>query len=785
MLCSAATAEQPSGHADYRRPEVAADDFGGGMSDAGARSSWLGSLFRRHGVARGDIAGGLTAALVLPAIEGSYGLLAFAGLGAEQAAHGFLLGACCAGVASIATTLAGGRGPMLSGSSAALALLLASLLGWLIADLRFRGADGRPFLPLVMAFVAFGLVLAGVMQVVLAKLKLGGLVRYVPYPVHAGYMNGVAVVMIGAMLPHLLGLPLGTTLAQWQQAHLLAPVIALVALYLALRAPRWTHRVPPYLTALLAATLLHHLLALTPLAAGLGPLFQAPSFDWPGLDTMAPLGDHFSSGLLRDMLGPLLLFAAAVAMMSTLQTALAGSTIDELTHIRRDGEKELLAQGVANIAVGLIGALPSAGSTTRSKINLDAGGQTSMSRVVFGGGLLLALAYGLQYMSLVPMAAIAGVFCAVGFTLIDEWTRRATSVLWTQSLKWRAPSMLLQSYLVMLLVAGVTVFVSLALAVVLGTLVAMVLFIRSNVKRPVRQVAHGDRRRSRKVRPEADSDRLHREGKRIAVIELDGALFFGTAEAADEQIEHLISESEYIILDFGRVTDVDASGARVLLHAATAVRRAGKHFLLAGLAARDAPTRLIRDMDVHARLTDAQFFPDVDRALEFAEDRLLEASGGSTPAGEALTLQQTLLGSRLDADETAVLAPLLQERSFSKGEVVFRRGEPADAMYVSLRGQIGIWLPADEQSGAAGRRMVSYAPGVVFGEMGLLQGQARSADAIAEDDALVLELPRENYELLAREHPALLGKLLLSLGLLLASRVRALTDELEAAQTVR
>ena len=81
--------------------------------------------------------------------------------------------------------------------------------------------------------------------------------------------------------------------------------------------------------------------------------------------------------------------------------------------------------------------------------------------------------------------------------------------------------------------------------------------------------------------------------------------------------------------------------------------------------------------------------------------------------------------------------------------------------------------------------MVSYAPGVVFGEMGLLQGQARSADAIAEDDALVLELPRENYELLAREHPALHGKLLLSLGLLLSSRVRALTDELEAAQTVR
>jgi len=108
-------------------------------------------------------------------------------------------------------------------------------------------------------------------------------------------------------------------------------------------------------------------------------------------------------------------------------------------------------------------------------------------------------------------------------------------------------------------------------------------------------------------------------------------------------------------------------------------------------------------------------------------------------------------------------------------------------MCVSLQGQIGIWLPADEHEGGTGRgrRMVSFAPGVVFGEIGLLQGRPRSADAIAEEDALVLELPRAQYEEIAAEHPVLLGKLLLNLGLLLASRVRALTDELEATQSAR
>lgn len=757
------------------------------MSNVAERSSWWGSLLHRHGVARGDLAGGLTAALVLPAIEGSYGLVAFAPLGPDFAPIAFLLGACTAAIASVISFAAGGRGPLLSGSSAALALLMSALIAALIADPRFLGADGRPFLPLLLAFTALGLVLAGLMQVIVARMKLGGLVRYVPYPVHAGYMNGVAVLMVVAILPYLLGLRAGSEPLDWTQTQLLAPVVALAALLIAMRAPQWTRRVPPYLTALLAATGLHHLLALTPLAGALGPLFDPPSFRWPELDVMAPLADRIGDGLLLDTIGPLLLFAAAIAMMSSLQTALAGSTIDGLTRKRRDGERELLAQGMANVAVGIVGALPAAGSTTRTKINIDAGGTSGMSRLIFGVALLLALVFGLRFMSLVPMAAIAGVFVAVAVSLVDEWTRRASGVLWRQSFKRRLPLSLAQSYAVMLLVAGVTVFVSLALAIAVGTVVAMVLFIRSNCKQPIRQVAHADRRSSRKVRPAAETELLRSHGSRIALVELDGALFFGTAEAVDEQIEKLAQTSDYIVIDFARVSDVDASGARVLLHAADAVNRAGKHLLLAGLSQRDPRTRIIRDMDVHDWLADAQFFPDADRALECAEAQLLATLSPAAQAGVPLALGQTLLGAGLRDEELALLESMMIERRFAKGEAVFRRGEPGDAMYVSLQGPIGIWLPPahDPDVAGDGRRMVSYAPGVAFGEIGLLQDRPRSADAIAEDDALVLELPRAQYERLAAEHPALLGKLLLNLGLLLSSRVRALTDELEAAQSAR
>ena len=126
------------------------------------------------------------------------------------------------------------------------------------------------------------------------------------------------------------------------------------------------------------------------------------------------------------------------------------------------------------------------------------------------------------------------------------------------------------------------------------------------------------------------------------------------------------------------------------------------------------------------------------------------------------------------------------ERRVAKGEAVFRSGDPGDSMFVLLQGQVGIWLPGGqtEDDAALGRRLISFAPGVVFGDMGLLAGAARSADAIAESDALMLELQREPYERLVAEHSAVFGKLLLNISLLLASRVRSLSDELQAAHAV-
>ena len=272
------------------------------VSSVGVQRRWWESLLQRGGTARGDLSGGLTTAVVLLVVEGSYGLIAFARLGPEQAQIGFVLGVCTAALSSAVTAAVGGRGPLLSGSSAALALLVPALVGTLIVDLDFsqqmhsrscrccclrsfrrgpRGCDAGAGLPR-----------RGWRLSSLCSLSRS-----------CGFMNGVAVLMVMAMLPHWLGLPAGQGAADWRNAQPLAPLVALTALVLAVRPPQWTRRVPSYMTGLLAAVALHHLLALTPLAGMLGPLFDPPRFQWPGVDVVAPLFERLGDGSVRTRCG--------------------------------------------------------------------------------------------------------------------------------------------------------------------------------------------------------------------------------------------------------------------------------------------------------------------------------------------------------------------------------------------------------------------------------------------------------------------------------------------------
>ncbi|HSV69020.1 MAG TPA: SulP family inorganic anion transporter [Methylibium sp.] len=738
-----------------------------------------------RGVLRADLIGGGIAAAVMLAIEGSYGMIALAPLGPGLIPYGFMMGIYTSALANLVMALTGARGPLLTGTSAPLALLVPPLLAGLMLDERLRRPDGSPDTALLLAFLVIGVVLAGLTMAAVGALRAGRLIRYIPYTVHAGFTAGVALVMVFAITPQVLGLPLGTAAAAgWAQARPGAVAVALVTLWVAVRPPRWTLALPRFLTALLVGAALQ--LALAAVApAALGPVLGKVELALLAGDAVPALRALVEADLWRPHAGLLLQFAVAVVLIGGLQSMLAAAMVDSLIRQRSDSGRVLMVQGLVNVAVGLGGGLPSAGAASRSKLNLDAGSIGALSRVAFALALVLAAGVGAGLLQHLPLAVVAGLFLATAWSLVDPWTRQATAHLLRGLRAGSVPRALLANYAVMATVTLVSGFVSLAHGIAAGVLLAMVNFVRANSRHPIRAVASGAQRRSLKVRDAAANALLAAQGERIALVELDGALFFGTADLVATELGRVGRQAEDIVVECRRLTEVDASGARILVQAADDLRRAGRRLRFASLDAAGEPAALVREMDVHGTLADSDFLPDADRALEAAEDALLaRLAPPPTAAAGPLRLADTLLGSGLAPDELAALQAVLVERRCAAGEMVFRRGDAGDALYVALAGEIGIWLAPADGRGAA-RRIVSFAPGVVFGEMGLLQGQRRSADAVAAEDAVLLELSVAALERLAAERPTLHAKLLRNLSRQLADRVRGLTGELQAAWSLR
>lgn len=737
--------------------------------------------------ARGELVAGALAGVVMLAIEGSYGLIALAPLGSAYTPLAFVCGVLTAVLANAAMALSGSRGPLLGGSSAPLALLAPPLLVALLARPELTGADGRPDTGLLFALMSLGVLLAGVLMVLSWALRVGRAVRYVPYPVTAGFTCGVALLMTLAIAPVALGLAPGQAklVQAIPMAKPLALLVSLATLAVALRPPRWTRRVPRYLVALVAGTVLHYALAAALGSASLGPLLGRLPTDALPTTPLASLQQWRAHGeLIAAVLPVLLQFALAVVAVSSLQSLMAASVVDGLLRQRGDGERVLAVQGLANLVTGIGGGLPVGAALSRTKLAMDAGARGPLSRVAFAAALALAVTVGAVVLQHLPLTVIAGLFLASAWGLVDAWARHAAAQLVRALRAWQRPAPgLTMDFAVMLTVALTSALLTLAHGIALGVVLAMVAFIRKQSRAPVRATGFGDRRRSLKVRGTAASHLLQAHGRRIAVIDLDGALFFGTADVVTHAVEAAAREAEIVVVDFRHVNDLDVSGARGLAQAADELRQRGGHLLFASLDAQRSWARLLRDADAHGLWTEADFLPDADLALERAEDLLLARLSPLPDADRQLTLAETQLAAGLQAGECELLASMLVERRYAAGAAIFRRGDAGDALYVAVRGDVEIWLPASAAHCA--RRLVAFAPGVVFGEMAALQRQPRSADAIAGHDVVLLELGRAALDRLERDHPALLARLLLNLNLQLAQRVRSLSDELQALQDPR
>jgi len=613
-----------------------------------------------------------------------------------------------------------------------------------------------------VAATALCSLLTGVLLLVFGALRFGSLVRYVPYPVLAGFMSTVALAVILSQLPIALAGLLGafpTRSDVLQPVGLAMVIFSFVACVLGSR----TGRLAPPVWGLLLGTIVYHLtLWLTGQSAPAEHAVTSATRWWPESFVLAPIAGDLSLPLA------LLPVALTLATVSALESLMAAAGMQRVSGETLHANRDLVGLGATNVLVGLAGGMVTAGSPSNASAAYDAGARTRVGNAMHGLMLATILLVATPLLELIPVPVLVGVLlhAMVGnlrLWLVQPLMRQLRSA--RDDLQSRRESLLIP----LVLVAGIAYGPTGAVLVGVGT--AMVLFILLSSRSVVRGVHSGKSLRSSIQRDATRAALLTEHGERIRYIECVGPLFFGTADQLLREARPTLGADRVVVLDLERVTLIDASGAASIADFVHQARTSGTRLLFAGRDTLNAFRPALAAQGLEDRLLTENLFIDGDHALEHAESMLLGLLGiPATEDNPPMSTWGMLHG--LSSEEIATLEARLQVFDAPKGTALFSQGEHIDTLYFIKRGAISVHL--HDAKGIA-HRLAAFQPGTVIGEIAFLEGGARSATAVADQDATVLMLTRDIFNTLEAEHPRIARRLIGNVAQEIARRLRVTT----------
>ena len=721
-----------------------------------------------------NVTAGLLSALVTLPLAMGLGTLAFSPFGPAYVTTGVLAGLYGAGFLGLIAVLAGARGIAIYAPRSLVSFMMAAVF----ADILVR-ADWLPQDdPIAVASAVFLLLtMAGGFQLLFGLLHLARLVKFIPTPVMAGFQNAAAIIIVYSQLPTLLGLASRPSLTEWSGALAdikpLGLLVAALALGCVQFGPRLFRRMPPLMLGLLGGTLGYYLLA----AAGLGPALGSTVGSIP---LTLPDG-HQLAGIMAltqlpgftAALPGMATAAASIAVVASLDALINAKVVENLSGQRGNSTRELLCVGAANSLTPLLGGISGSISLASSTANFKAGGRHSLSLLAHALLFLAMVPLLAPLLGYIPKVVLALLVAQAGWQLFDRWTlqllRKAAS---GSALNWQS---IVGDLAVIALVTTVALAGEVVIAVGLGIAIALVVFAMRLSRGVVRSWRTGNEQQSRRTRDAGDTGLLRQHGQRILMIELEGPMFFASAEQLHNRVDAAIAgKARYVILDIARVNEVDSTGARILRQTWERVRAAGADLLLCGQDEHRQTGSMLRDHGIEELLGAQRTFADLDRALEWCENDLLAALKSGGHSADEIAFEGLDIARGLTPGECALVRSALTRATFAPGDTVFAEGDAGDALYIILRGSASVRLKRRiiGNSDQAYLRLITFSAGTVFGEMALLDRQARSA-TVTSDEALVCHvLERRGFEELAAAHPRIGMQLLANLGRSLSLRLR-------------
>lgn len=504
---------------------------------------------------RGDLLGGLTAGVVALPLALAFG---------EASGAGPIAGLWGAIFVGFFAALFGGTGAQVSGPTGPMVVVFAGVFASLSGDPR-----------LVFAAV----VLAGLFQILMGVLRLGEYIRLVPYPVVSGFMSGIGVIIISLQMSRLFGHePEGSgtipalTAIPGSIADPVLPAVLVGALALAivfLWPKPWGKIVPGALAALIIGTLV--------------------SLVVPGAPVLGDIPTGFPSlvvpSLSADTFGIVLEAAIILAVLGAIDSLLTSLVADNMTGTRHKSNIELVGQGVGNAVAGLFGAIPGAGATMRTVVNIRSGGETRLSGMTHGLVLLAVVISLAPLAERIPHAVLAGILVKVGYDIIDwAYLRRAH-----KGPRW--------DLVLMALVLGLTVFVDLITAVAVGVVLAALAFVKQIADIQV-EALRGDNDGAFSAEERA---LLNASNGKVSLFDFAGGpLSFGAAADLGHHVREKAKDGmAAIVLDFSRVPTIDLSAAMAVDTIASDAKAAGRKVYITGMNEKVAKTLAALDADKH------------------------------------------------------------------------------------------------------------------------------------------------------------------------------------------
>ena len=722
----------------------------------------------------GDVWGGLAAMLVAFPAAIAFGVTVYGAIAPSYAAYGALAGIVGVVVMGLVASWLGGTERLISAPCAPAAAVLSAFAIQMVQ----RGDS--PDL-IVLMLVVIGM-LAGLMQAGLGLIGLGGLIKYIPYPVVSGYLTGVGLIIIGSQIPRLLGAP--DTLRWWEALRdpaiwdWRALAIGLMTALVATGAQRVTKKVPGIILGILAGLL----------AYGLFALFDPSLRVLPGnslvIGSLAIAGDGFLSllvtrwsgishlgfGLIAGMLGVALTLAALLSI-DTLKTCVV---LDQLTRSRHEPNRELVGQGIANMVSNALGGLSGAGQMGATLVGLNSGSESRMAGVMAGVFALAAALLFSAFFAWIPVSTLAGILVVIGFRMID----RAP----LQFLRARATVL---DFGVVATVVAVALTSSLIAASAAGVALAMVLFVRAQIgSTAVRHKMLLRQSPSSWHRPEPELAILEARGDEAVIFELQGSLFFGNTYQLYTDLEKEISTRSYVIIDLRRVQSIDVTAAHLFNLIRDAIRERGAKLVLSGIQENHPRGRNLHEFLGlnglwHARSTTVRQFPDLDAAIAWVEDRLLGEAEYSVDGEAPMLLQDMEIFARRKVETLQDLEACMDIRTCQAGDIIYAHGQPGDELYWVRRGSVRLMaqLPLGKRKSVA-----SFGRGDFFGSLAFMDGQPRPNDAVAVTTTELYVLTRAKFNEVTAMHKQLAADLAYAMARTLALRLRRTESKLTMLQ---